>query len=263
MDPLIQLKLAARRLAILDADGFRMVYQLRRIDPMVLLREGFASIPGLAEVASAGDDALRDLEKNQRMNDAKTDEERAQVQAQLEDRARQVFQAQIAAVEQDPGKLGKLIDQLGTALGHGIDACGFARETLEDGTPIPEGLVDPALTPADICIPFSLSPDGPMDQLLRPVKLVREVTGPNQLAIADLGPEVAMQLAGLIGSAFSGGGKVARTFRGKPGARGAAGHMGEAVQASPKRVPPADRGGARAGARGPDGRKSRGRKASK
>lgn len=250
MDPLLQVKLNARRLAVVEADGYRCVYQLRRVDPMDLLRSGLADVPGLADVAGAGDAALIAMERQQRLNDARTDEERAQVEEALVARAVEAARAQLAAVAGTPDGVALLFERCAVFLTNGIDAMGIAREALEDGTPIPEGLVDPGLSPTDVCRPFSLTPGGPEDQLLRPVKLVREVTGRDQLAISDLGGEVGMKLVGLVTSAFGGGGKIARTFRGEPRAGRADRHLGAKVQAAPKLVPGADAGASGGGGRG-------------
>lgn len=268
MDPLLRLKLAARRLAIVESDGFRCVYQLRRVDPFDLLKAGLAEIPGLAEVAMAGDDALQSIDRTARLNDCASDDERARVAAELEAQARDLLQRQIAAVSSTPEGVAAFFERCGAFLSLGVDAVGIARDELlpetddEPARPIPVGLVDPDLGPADVCVPFSLVEGGAEDQLLRPVRLVREVTGKDQMAIADLGPTVALELAVLVAGAFGGGGKVARTFRQQPGAGGAPGRVGPAVRAAALGVPGPDPGAGGGGDRGPRGGKARGRKAS-
>jgi hypothetical protein len=237
MDPLTRLKLAAHRLAVVEEDGILVVYQIRRVEPLELLRDGIPAIPGIPEVVDAGKASAADLDRQLRLQDA-TPEQRQLVEDELAKQREAAVERTLAAILKSPQAIGAFFGTCDSYLRHGVDAVGVARPGVD------EGLVDPELGPADVCEPFELEPGGPT-LYVRPVRLVDEITGDDQLALRDLPLKVRGKLAALIATAFGGGGKAARTFRGQPGDRGAAGHVGPSVRPEAERVPDPVAGGGR------------------
>lgn len=244
MDPLQQRKIAARRLVVVENDDtdVRSVYQVRRVEPLDLLRAGVASVPSLENASKLAEEVAQFQERELRLSEVESPEQRAAVEAELANQ-RAHLQAQMeAAVLRDTKSLEALTIAIDAFVLLGVEALGIALPE------VPTGLQPLEATPETVCAPFAMLDGRTMH--LRPCKVVvaPPAPGADELWIRDLSPAERGAIAGAVREAFFGASRVARTFRGEPADGRAAGRVGEAVQQEPVGVPgavagaPGDRG---------------------
>lgn len=231
LNPIAMLRNSARRLVVVRSVELdvQMVYAIQRIGAPVFLRLAMSAH------ATASIRQRDEEERQSRMLGVRTDEDRARVEAELEE-GKAIREQKFADELVTGGKLEELINLQDELVTTATVAVGIARDDIE----VRDGMQPIDTRPEDICQPLdedsAKSPKGKQDRVyLRPIRWAAPgQADADHLQIAHIPEEERALLARLIAEAF-GPGREVTTFRDGQGRDAGVREVGRDVRPKTKR----------------------------